>query len=87
MNSVNATYAKQNFGACIADASKEPLVIEKSGRPSVVMIAYEEYQRLMDLEDSVWLQRAKEAAAEGYLPAEESEKALHKRLTKTNKTE
>ncbi len=82
MNTVNATYAKQNFGACIADAIKQPVVIEKSGRPAVVMVAYEEFQRLNELEDAMWLQRAQEAAAGGYLTVEESEGFMKKRLSR-----
>ena len=80
MNTVNATYAKQNFGACIADAAKQPVVIEKSGRPTAVLLSYEEFQRLSDLEEAMWLQRAQEAAAGGYLSAEESDDFMKKRL-------
>ena len=80
MTTVNATFAKQNFGACIADAAKHPVVIEKSGRPSVVMISYEEYQRLNELEDAMWLQRAQASAAGGYLSTEESDDFMRKRL-------
>jgi prevent-host-death family protein len=80
MTTVNATYAKQNFGTCISDAAKHPVVIEKSGRPAVVMISYEEYQRLNELEDAMWLQRAQVAAAGGYITAEESDDFMRKRL-------
>ena len=84
MTTVNATYAKQNFGACIADAVKHPVVIEKSGRPAVVMISYEEYQRLSELEDAMWLQRAQAAAAGGYLSAEDSDDFMQKRLVRAS---
>ena len=84
MTTVNATYAKQNFGACIADAVKHPVVIEKSGRPAVVMISYEEYQRLSELEDAMWLQRAQAAAAGGYLSAEDSDDFMQKRLARAS---
>jgi prevent-host-death family protein len=82
MNTVKATYAKQNFGACVADAARHPVVIEKSGRPAVVMISYDEFRRLSELEEAAWLQRAQEAAAGGYLSAEESDSFLKKRLAK-----
>jgi len=84
MNTVNATYDKQNFGACIADAAKHPVVIEKSGRPAVVIISYEEYQRLNELEDAMWLHRAQTAAAGGYLPVEYSDDFVRKRLTRVS---
>lgn len=81
MNTVNATYAKQNFGACVASAATQPVVIEKSGRPAVVMLAYDEFQRLNSMENDMWLHRAHEAAAGGYLPAEDSDSFMEKRLT------
>lgn len=82
MNTVNATYAKQNFGACVADAASKPVLIEKFGRPAVVMISYEEFQRLSEIEESMWLQRAHEAAAGGYLGAGESDDFMKKRLAR-----
>ena len=87
MTTVNATYAKQNFGACIADAIKHPVVIEKSGRPAVVMISYEEYQRLSELEDAMWLRRAQDAAAGGYLSAEDSDDFMQKRLARASEAQ
>lgn len=80
MNTVNATYAKQNFGACVADATRQPLVIEKSGRPTVVMLSYDEFQRLSEAEDAMWLRKAEEASAEGYLTSDETEAFLKKRI-------
>ena len=85
MTTVSATYAKQNFGACIADAARRPVVIEKSGRPAVVMVSYEEFQRLIELEDAAWLQRAQNAAAGGYLSAEDSDEFMKKRLARASK--
>lgn len=82
MTTVNATYAKQNFGACVADAARQPVVIKKSGRPTVVMISYEEFQRLRELEELLWLQRAQDAAAGGYLSADESDDFIQKRLAR-----
>ncbi len=82
MNIVNATYAKQNFGACVASAATQPVVIEKSGRPTVVMLAYDEFQRLSNLENEMWLNRAQEAAAGGYLSAKESDISMEKRLAR-----
>ncbi|MCL1926396.1 MAG: type II toxin-antitoxin system Phd/YefM family antitoxin [Syntrophorhabdaceae bacterium] len=84
MNTVNATYAKQNFGACVADASKHPVVIEKSGRPTVVMISYEEFQRLSELEDAMWMRRAQDAASKGYLSNDESDNFMKKRLARAS---
>lgn len=80
MKTVTATYAKQNFGACIADASVSPIIIEKTGRPSAVMMGIEEYRWLQDLEDAFWLAKAEAAEAEGFLSVQETEAFMAKKL-------
>ena len=80
MTTVKATYAKQNFGLCLTDAVKHPVVIEKSGRP-------EEYQRLNELEDTIWLRRAQAAATGGCLSAEDSDDFMRKRLLRVSEEE
>lgn len=85
MQKVKATYAKQNFGACIADAAKEPVLVEKSGRPVVVMLSYDEYARLTSLEDAIWVERAKAAAVEGYLSADDTQAFLRRRIAELNR--
>jgi hypothetical protein len=49
------------------------------------MLSYEEFQRLSELEDAAWLRRAEQAAAGGYLSAEESDAFMQKRLAKATK--
>lgn len=46
MQTQSAKDAKYNFGRLIDMARAEPVVIEKHGRPVVVVIAVEEYERL-----------------------------------------
>ncbi len=46
MKSVSAREAKYNFGKLIDTARAEPVVIEKHGRPVVVVVAVEEFVRL-----------------------------------------
>ena len=46
VKSVSAREAKYNFGKLIDTARAEPVVIEKHGRPVVVVIAVEEFERL-----------------------------------------
>ncbi len=82
--SVTATYAKQNFGACMTDASKHPVIIEKTGRPCVVMLGYEEYMRLANMEDEILVERAENALAEGLVPYTESQRRLAARLAECN---
>lgn len=80
MKTITATNAKQNFGECITEAIREPLLINKSGRPSVVMLSYEEYQRLSELEDQYWLSRAEKAGREGFLSPEDSAAFMESKL-------
>jgi prevent-host-death family protein len=47
VKSVSAREAKYNFGKLIDTARAEPVVIEKHGRPVVVVVAVEEFERLM----------------------------------------
>ena len=46
MKAVSAREAKLHFGQLIDEARAEPVVVEKHGRPVVVVLAVEEYQRL-----------------------------------------
>ena len=46
MKALSAKDAKYNFGRMIDMARAEPLVVEKHGRPVVVVLAHEEFERL-----------------------------------------
>jgi prevent-host-death family protein len=46
MKAISAREAKYHFGQLIDEARAEPVVVEKHGRPVVVVLAVEEYQRL-----------------------------------------
>ena len=50
MKALSAKDAKYNFGRMIDMARAEPLVVEKHGRPVVVVLAHEEYERLKALD-------------------------------------
>ncbi len=52
MNALSAKDAKYNFGRMIDLARAEPVVIEKHGRPVVVVMAVEEYERLTSKDTS-----------------------------------
>jgi prevent-host-death family protein len=71
-----AKEAKDRFGRLLDTAQREPVTIEKKGRPIAVLLSVEEYARLEALEDAWWGKRAAEAAEEGYLSPEESEARL-----------
>ena len=46
MQSMSAKDAKYGFGRLIDLARSEPVIVEKHGRPVVVVLAVEEYERL-----------------------------------------
>jgi prevent-host-death family protein len=46
MQSMSAKDAKYGFGRLIDLARSEPVVVEEHGRPVVVVLAVEEYERL-----------------------------------------
>ncbi|WP_373502299.1 type II toxin-antitoxin system Phd/YefM family antitoxin [Aestuariivirga sp.] len=46
MKTMSARDAKHQFGLLIDTALAEPVVIEKHGRPVVLVIAIEEYEKL-----------------------------------------
>jgi prevent-host-death family protein len=50
MNTLSAREAKYNFGRLIDSARAAPVVVEKHGRPVVVVLSVEEYERLKAIE-------------------------------------
>lgn len=46
MKSMSAREAKNGFGLLLDTARAEPVTIEKHGRPVVVVLSVEEYERL-----------------------------------------
>lgn len=52
---ISATELNKHPGAILNAAMKEPIIIEKSGKSSVVMVSYDYY---VELENSFWGTRA-----------------------------
>lgn len=82
MKTASATDVKNHFGEYLQSTLKEPLVIEKTGRPVAVMISMEDYERLQALEDAYWIKKAKKAEAEGFLSVEATKKFIASKLKK-----
>jgi len=76
----SATAAKNHFGNLIDRAMTEAVFIEKKGRPVVVVLSISEYQRLIDMEDRYWGERALNAVKEGFLSKAESREWLKEKL-------
>jgi len=75
-----ATEAKNKFGQLIEMAMSEPVAIEKKGRPVAVLISFAEYQRLIEIEDRQWGERAKEVLKKGFMTQDETTKWLTGKL-------
>lgn len=73
-----ATDVKNRFGEFMDKAQREPVTVEKTGRSYAVLIGFEEYQRLLALEDKYWGERAKDAEKSGFVGPEEAMKLLEK---------
>lgn len=51
MKFMHAKDAKNGFGRLLDTARAQPVTIEKHGRPVVVVLSVEEYERLKDLDN------------------------------------
>lgn len=53
---ISATEARIHFGEIMQDAVRhqQPIVVEKAGKPQVVILAYDRYQRLAGDEQEDW---------------------------------
>lgn len=78
MKTVAAKDAKERFGELMDRAQVEPVQVSKHGRPYIVMLSKEMYERLQMLEDLAWARAAEEAEKGGYLSHEESMAALQR---------
>ncbi len=76
----NATEAKTHFGELLDKARHETVTIDKNGRPVVVVLSTEAYERYQDMEDHYWALKAQLAKSKGFLSKEESEKLLEDML-------
>ncbi len=80
IRTATATDVKNRFGQFLELAQREPVAIEKTGRRVAVIISEEEYNRLSALDDAYWIERAKQAAATGFLSPEATMEFVQKRL-------
>jgi len=53
MKTLSAREAKYNFGMLIDSARAAPVVVEKHGRPVVVVLSVEEYERLKEFSENI----------------------------------
>jgi prevent-host-death family protein len=77
---VSASDAKQKFGQIIDAARIKPVVIEKSGRESVVVISIERFRELQALEDAYWIAQAEEGIKSGFMGPEKTAEFLKEKM-------
>jgi prevent-host-death family protein len=77
---VSASDAKQKFGQIIDAARIAPVVINKSGKPSVVLISFERFEQLQAMEDAYWIAQAEAGIASGFLGPEKTANVLKEKL-------
>ena len=68
---VTATELKNRLGRYLDAAQVEPVIVEKSGRTSSVVLSKRRYDQLCRLEDMLWDMKARSAEQEGFLSDEE----------------
>jgi len=74
----SAINAQNNFGAIVAAALQEPVIIQQNGQDAVMMVSCKDYREL--IEDQIWGMMAMEAEKRGYLSPEESEASIQRFL-------
>jgi len=84
MKYFTAKDAKNQFGRLLDTARSEPVLIAKHGRPVAVLVAFEEYERLDEVERSYWAGKAVAADDEGYLGASASDDLIKHQIEVKN---
>lgn len=82
MKTATATEIKNRFGEYLQSAIREPVLIEKTGKPVAVLLSIDDYERLSALEDAYWIKKAEEAKAGGYLGVAATRKFIASGLKK-----
>lgn len=80
MKLYKSTEAKDNFGELLDSSRKEPVKITRNNKEIAVVVSIEEYNRLIDLENSWFVSKAKEASKQGYIGKTRSEALIKKML-------
>lgn len=75
-----ATEAKQKLGEIMDAAQKGPVVINKSGRPHVVMVSVETFNKLQAYEELYWAAKAEAGVRSGFMGPEATMKYLQEKL-------
>ena len=87
MNTFTATDAKNRFGELLEAVHREPIEIDKKGRPVAVMLSYNTYQEMQEAlgqakkpSDLNWLSKWRETAILAPAASADDEVAYHEHL-------
>ena len=73
---VAATELKNRLGKYLKVAQVEPVIIEKLGRASTVILSKRRYDELVELEDKFWDMQAQATEREGFISDEDARQSL-----------
>ena len=73
---ITATELKNRLGRYLETAQLEPVIVEKSGRVSNVVLSKRRYDQLCRLEDQLWDMKARVTEKEGFLSEDEVRELL-----------
>jgi antitoxin Phd len=80
MREAAATDVKNKFGQMLETVMSEPVAIGKKGRRVAVMMSIREYQRLIDIEDRYWGEKALKAIQEGFVDEKDTKQWMERKL-------
>lgn len=80
MRTISSTAFRHRLGEHLEHVAREPLTVEKGGRPVAVVLSIHEWEHLQALEDAWWAREADAAAARGFLSPDETAHWLKSRL-------
>lgn len=80
MHTISSTAFRHRLGEHLEHVAREPLTVEKGGRPVAVVLSIRGWEHLQALEDAWWAREADPAEARGFLSPDETAHWLKSRL-------
>jgi antitoxin Phd len=80
VKTATATELKNKLGEYLEQARNEPIEVRKTGRPVAVLMAWDEYERLVALDDAWWAEQARKAERKGYAGPAAAIKLINRRM-------
>ncbi|MHB8115285.1 MAG: type II toxin-antitoxin system Phd/YefM family antitoxin [Acidithiobacillus ferrivorans] len=71
---------RNRIGDYLSNLGNAPVLLERYGKPAAVVLSYAEYQRLQDMEDAWWGERARAALESGLVGHDEAMGHIQEKL-------